>query len=154
MERTFVMVKSDGVQRRLVGEILGRFERKGLKIVGLKILRMPQAQAEDLYSVHKGRPFYDGLVKFITASPVVTMVLEGARAIQVVRTMLGKTFSYEAEPGTIRGDFGVSKGFNLIHGSDSPESAQREIPIFFAKGELVDWKSVDVEWVYEGPERE
>ena len=154
MERTFVMVKSDGVQRRLVGEILGRFERKGLKIVGLKILRMPQAQAENLYSVHKGKPFYDGLVKFITASPVVTMVLEGARAIQVVRTMLGKTFSYEAEPGTIRGDFGVSKGFNLIHGSDSPESAHREIPIFFAKGELVDWKSVDVEWVYEGPERE
>ncbi len=154
MERTFVMVKSDGVQRRLVGEILGRFERKGLKIVGLKILRMPPAQAEDLYSVHKGRPFYDGLVKFITASPVVTMVLEGTRAIQVVRTMLGKTFSYEAEPGTIRGDFGVSKGYNLIHGSDSPESAQREIPIFFQKNELVDWKSVDVEWVYEGPERE
>ena len=154
MERTFVMVKPDGVQRRLAGEIIARFERKGLKIVGLKLLKMPKAQAESLYSVHKGRPFYDGLMQFVTASPVIVMVLEGTRAIEIVRTMLGKTFSYEAAPGTIRGDFGASKGFNLIHGSDSAESAAREIPIFFPKGELVDYQSVDREWVYEGPERE
>jgi nucleoside-diphosphate kinase len=153
MERTFVMIKSDGVQRRLVGRILNRIEEKGLKLVGLKLISMRDTQAKDLYSVHQGRPFYDGLVKFITSSPVVVMAIEGAYAIKVVRTLLGATFGQEAAPGTIRGDYGTSKGFNLVHGSDSPESAQREIPIFFQAEELVSWSPNDLTWVYEEPER-
>ena len=153
MERTFVMIKPDGVQRRLVGRILNRIEEKGLKLMGLKLVSMKDAQAKDLYSVHQGRPFYDGLVKFVTSSPVVVMVIEGAYAIKVVRNLLGATFGHEAVPGTIRGDFATSKGFNLIHGSDSPESAQREIPIFFKAEDLVTWSPVDTNWVYEEPER-
>ena len=147
------MIKPDGVQRRLVGRIVNRIEEKGLKLVGLKLLQMSEKQAKELYSVHQGKPFYDGLVKFIISSPVTVMVIEGAYAIKVVRKLLGATFSYDAEPGTIRGDYGTSKGFNLTHGSDSPESAAREIPIFFGKDELVSWTPIDTMWVYEGPER-
>ncbi|MBI2900715.1 MAG: nucleoside-diphosphate kinase [Planctomycetes bacterium] len=153
MERTFVMIKPDGVQRRLVGRIVNRIEEKGLRVAGLKLLSMKESQATELYSVHKGKPFYDGLVKFVTSSPVVVMVIEGAYAIKVVRALLGATFGYDAAPGTIRGDFGTSKGFNLVHGSDSPESAQREIPIFFRPEEVVAWSPADANWVYEGPER-
>jgi nucleoside-diphosphate kinase len=153
MERTFVMIKPDGVQRRFVGRIVNRFEEKGLKLVGLKLLQMSKKQATTLYEVHKGKAFYEGLVRFVTASPVVVLVLEGAHAIKVVRKLLGATFSYDAEPGTIRGDFGTSKGYNLIHGSDSPESAAKEIPIFFDLAELADWEPVDNVWVYEEPER-
>lgn len=152
-ERSFVMLKPDAVQRRLVGRIVQRFEEKGLSIVGLKMIDMPRAKAEDLYSVHKGRPFYETLVAFVTASPVVVMAVEGNQAIAVVRKLLGATFGFNAEPGTIRGDFGSSKGFNLIHGSDSPESAARELPIFFAAGELVRIDRCDVGWVLEAPER-
>ncbi|MBI5355619.1 MAG: nucleoside-diphosphate kinase [Candidatus Aenigmarchaeota archaeon] len=153
MERTFVMVKPDGVQRRLAGRIIQRFEDKGLRIVGLKMIRMSHKQAEDLYSIHKGKPFYDTLVKFITSSPVVVMAIEGNQAVSVSRKLLGATFGFNAEPGTIRGDFGGSKGLNLIHGSDSPESAQREIPIFFSEGELAKYEHADIGWVYEEPER-
>ncbi len=153
MERTFVMVKPDGVQRRLVGRIVGRFEEKGLKLVGLKLISMSEEQARELYSVHKGKPFCDGLVRFVVSSPAVVMVIEGSYAIKVVRNLLGATFSYDAQPGTIRGDFGTSKGFNLVHGSDSVESADREIPIFFQETEFVAWNPVDTTWVYEGPER-
>ena len=152
-ERTFVMLKPDAVQRRLVGRILQRFEQKGLSIVGLKLIDMPRAKAEELYSVHKGRPFYGSLVDFVTASPVAVMAIEGNQAIAVVRKLLGATFGFNAEPGTIRGDFGLSKGFNLIHGSDSPESAARELPIFFAPGEFVKIERCDVGWVLEEPER-
>lgn len=152
-ERSFVMLKPDAVQRRLVGRILQRFEEKGLSIVGLKMIDMPRAKAEELYSVHKGRPFYETLVAFVTASPVVVMAIEGNQAIAVVRKLLGATFGFNAEPGTIRGDFGVSKGFNLIHGSDSPESAARELPIFFAAGELAKIDRCDLGWVLEAPER-
>lgn len=153
MERTFCMIKPDGVQRRLVGRIVSRVEEKGLRIVGLKLLQMSRARAEDLYSVHEGRPFYDTLVKFVTASPVVVMVIEGHQAVAVVRKLLGATFGFNAEPGTIRGDFGGSKGFNLIHGSDAPESARREIPLFFQKEDLVTYEHADHAWVYEEPER-
>ena len=153
MEKTFCMIKPDGVQRRLIGRIISRFEQKGLRLAGLKLIQMSQAQAENLYSVHKGRPFYDTLMKFVTASPVVVMVLDGNRAINVVRKLLGATFGFDAEPGTIRGDFGGSKGFNLIHGSDSPESAAREIPIFYSDSERVTYEHADIRWVYEEPER-
>jgi nucleoside-diphosphate kinase len=157
MERTFAMIKPDAVQRRLVGRILQRIEEKGLKIAGLKLLQMPKSKAEQLYAVHKGKPFFDGLVGFISSSPVVVMVLEGQEAIKIWRTLMGgvanKTSGREAENGSIRGDYGMSKGFNLVHGSDSPESVAREIPIFFGADELAGWKNLDNEWIYEGPER-
>ena len=153
MERSFCMIKPDGVQRRLVGRILSRFEDKGLRIAALKLIQMSQKQAAELYSVHKGRPFYETLMKFVTASPAVVMVIEGHQAIAVVRKLLGATFGFNAEPGTIRGDYGGSKGYNLIHGSDAMESAQREIPIFFEKSEIAGYEHVDMAWVYEEPER-
>lgn len=153
MERTFCMIKPDGVQRRLVGRILSRFEDKGLRIAGLKLLRPSPEQAERLYAIHKGKPFYDSLVRFVTSSPVVVMVIEGHQAVAVVRKLLGATFGFNAEPGTIRGDYGCSKGFNLIHGSDAVESAQREIPVFFQESELVRYEHADHVWVLEEPER-
>lgn len=153
MERTFVMIKPDGVQRRLIGQIVARFEMKGLTIRAMKLARMPLSSAENLYSVHKGKPFYHDLVRYITSSSVVMMVLEGYRAVTTARKLLGATFGYDAEPGTIRGDFGNSKGLNLIHGSDSPESAAREIPIFFTEAEIPEYASCDREWVNEPPER-
>lgn len=152
-ERTFVMLKPDAVQRRLVGAILQRFEQKGLSIVGLKLVAVTRARAEQLYSVHKGKPFYETLVGFVTSSPVVVMAVEGHQAVSVVRKLLGATFGFNAEPGTIRGDFGSSKGFNLIHGSDSPESVARELPLFFAEEELVAVDRCDLNWVLEEPER-
>ena len=153
MERSFSMIKPDGVQRRLIGRILQRFEDKGLRLAGLKLIQVSKKQAETLYSVHQGKPFYDGLVKFITSSPVVTLVIEGNQAIAVVRKLLGATFGFNAEPGSIRGDYGSSKGFNLVHGSDSVESANREIPIFFQDAELVKYEHADLAWVLEEPER-
>jgi nucleoside-diphosphate kinase len=152
-ERTFMMIKPDAVQRRLVGRILQRVEEKGLSVVGLKLIAMPRAKAEQLYSVHKGKPFYETLVGFITSSPVVVLAIEGHQAIAVVRKLLGATFGFNAEPGTIRGDFGSSKGLNLVHGSDSAESAARELPIFFAPEELVKIDRADVGWILEAPER-
>src|SRR2546425_11094406 len=128
MERTFSMIKPDGVQRRLIGRIVQRYEDKGLRLVGLKLLQMTSKQAESLYSIHKERPFYGTLVKFVTSSPVVVMVVEGNQAVAVVRKLLGATFGFNAEPGSIRGDYGCSKGFNLIHGSDAVEASAREIP--------------------------
>jgi nucleoside-diphosphate kinase len=153
MERTFSMIKPDGVQRRLIGRILQRFEDKGLRLVGMKLVQVDARKAEELYGIHKERPFYPSLVKFITASPLVALVLEGNQAVAVVRKLLGATFGFNAEPGSIRGDYGSSKGFNLVHGSDSAESAAREIPIFFGDGELVKYEHVDNVWVLEEPER-
>jgi nucleoside-diphosphate kinase len=153
MERSFSMIKPDGVQRRLVGRILQRIEDKGLRLAGLKLVRVSAAQAQALYSVHEGKPFYDTLVRFVTSSPVVVMAIEGHQAVAVVRKLLGATFGYAAEPGSIRGDFGCSKGFNLVHGSDSAESAAREIPIFFQDAELVRYEHADHAWVLEEPER-
>ena len=149
MERTFIILKPDAVQRGLIGEILTRFEKKGLVVVGLKFTRIAKGTAETHYEAHKARPFYPGLVAFMTSSPVVLVALEGNDAIAIARKMMGATFGSKAEPGTIRGDYGVSNAFNLIHGSDSPEAAQRELGLFFKPEELLDWKPDGLKWVYD-----
>ena len=149
MERTLIIFKPDAVQRGLCGEILTRFERKGLQIVGLKLMRIPRTLAETHYEPHRGKPFYEGLVRFMTSSPVVVLALAGKDAIAISRKMMGATFGSKAEPGTIRGDYGVSNSFNLIHGSDAPESAQREIGLFFKPEELVEWTPAVQPWVYD-----
>jgi len=149
MERTLIIFKPDAVQRNLCGQILDRFEKKGLQIVGMKFIRISQSLAETHYAPHKGKPFYDGLVKFMTSSPVVVLALEGKDAIGIARKLMGATFGSKAEPGTIRGDFGVSNSFNLVHGSDSAESAQRELGLFFKPEELVEWKPAIQGWVYD-----
>jgi len=149
MERTLIILKPDAVQRGLCGEIITRFERKGLQIVGMKAMRIPQQTAETHYAPHKGKPFYEGLVKFMTSSPVVVLALAGKDAIPISRKMMGATFGSKAEPGTIRGDYGVSNSFNLIHGSDSPEAAQKEIGLFFKPDELLDWQPTIQSWGYD-----
>jgi nucleoside-diphosphate kinase len=147
VERTLIIVKPEGVQRGLVGEVLGRFEAKGFKLVGLKLIHMTRELAERHYAEHQGKSFYDGLVRHITSSPVVVGVLEGPGAIAITRAMMGVTKPAEAAPGTIRGDLGLEVGLNIIHGSDGPEAAVREIALFFADGELVSYtRSVDP-WV-------
>ena len=148
MERTLIILKPDAVQRRLVGRLLQRFEDKGLAIAGMKFMRIPRDLAERHYAPHKGKPFYPGLITYITSGPVVVLVLEGERCIDIARTLMGKTFGYEAAPGTIRGDFGASRSFNLVHGSDSPESAAAEIALYFADRELVSYPIAGREWVY------
>jgi nucleoside-diphosphate kinase len=149
VEKTLIILKPDAVQRGLCGEILSRFERKGLQIVGMKMMRIGQQLAETHYEPHKGKPFYPGLVKFMTSSPVIVLALAGKGAIEISRKMMGATFGSKAEPGTIRGDYGVSNSFNLIHGSDSPESAQRELGLFFKSEELLDWTPASQGWVYD-----
>jgi nucleoside-diphosphate kinase len=149
MERTLIIFKPDAVQRGLCGQILTRFENKGLQIVGLKFMRISQQTAETHYAPHKGKGFYEGLVKFMTSSPVVVVALEGKNAIAIARKMVGATFGSNAEPGTIRGDFGVSNSFNLIHGSDSPEAAAKELKLFFKDDELIDWTPAIRTWVYD-----
>ena len=139
MERTFVMVKPDGVQRNLVGEVISRFEKRGLKLVGLKLMQISQELAAKHYGEHQGKPFYDELIGFITSGPVVAMVWEGLNAVSVVRNMMGKTNPAEAAPGTIRGDFALYMVNNVVHGSDSPDSATREINLFFTHEELLDY---------------
>jgi len=143
IERTLVLVKPDGVARRLVGEVISRIERKGLKIVALKMLKVSQEQAERHYAVHKGKPFYEPLLAFITSGPVVAMVVEGESAIDVVRNLMGPTSGLKAPAGTIRGDFSLSIQFNIVHGSDSPESAAYEIPIFFDDAEILKYELPD-----------
>ena len=150
MQRTLIIFKPDCVQRRLVGTILQRFDSKGLRIAALKLLQVERGLAESHYAEHKGKPFFEGLIKFITASPVVVGVLEGNEAITVVRTMLGATNGAAAAPGTIRGDFSISKQNNLIHGSDSPESAEREIAMWFQPEEVTTYKLAGEEWVEAG----
>jgi len=137
MERTLLLVKPDGVQRGLAGRILSRFEDKGLKLAALKIMRITPELAAQHYAPHVGKPFYQGLVQYMTSAPVVAAVIEGPRSIEVTRSLLGATFGWKAEPGTIRGDFSASTAFNLVHGSDSPESAEREIGLFFGPDEIV-----------------
>lgn len=149
MERTYVMIKPDGVQRGLVGEILAVFEKKGLKIVGLKMLRITSELAERHYGEHKGKPFYAPLVEYITSGPVVAMVLEGKDAVRTVREMMGATDPLKAAPGTIRATYGMDIGRNVIHGSDSPASAEREIGIFFRPEELVEYSRTLECWIYE-----
>ena len=142
------MIKPDGVQRGLIAEILGRFERKGLKLVGLKSVVPSQETAEAHYEVHKERPFYPGLIKFVTSGPVVCMAWSGKDAITVARTLIGSTNGREATPGTIRGDFGMDMGFNMIHGSDAAETAAFELGLWFPEG-LMEWDQTITTWVYE-----
>ncbi len=137
MNRTFAMVKPDGVQKGLVGEIISRFEKKGLKMVALKIMKITPELAEKHYGEHKGKPFFADLVNFITSGPVAAMVLEGENVIPTVRTMMGATNPQDAAPGTVRGDFALTIDENIIHGSDSPESAMREIGLFFKEEEML-----------------
>ena len=148
METTYVMVKPDGVQRGLIGEIIGRFERKGLKLVGLKSVVPSKETAESHYAVHSERPFYPGLIQFVTSGPVICMAWNGKDAIAVARTLIGATNGREAAPGTIRGDFGMDMGFNMIHGSDAAETAEFELGLWFPEG-LMDWEQTITSWVYE-----
>ena len=147
-ETTLVMLKPDAVQRRLIGRIVSRFEDKGLAIVGMKMIRVTRDQAEQHYAVHKGKSFYDPLLQFITSSPVLVMAVQGADAIAVCRKMMGATYGSKAEPGTIRGDFGVSNSFNLIHGSDRAETARHELELYFAKDELCEFDLAIEPWIY------
>lgn len=149
MERTFIAIKPDGVQRGLVGEILCRFEAKGFTLVGLKFMKVSRELAEQHYGVHREKPFFGGLVEFITSAPVAAMVWEGDGVIASARKMIGATNPLTAEPGTIRGDFGVNIGRNLIHGSDAVETAQSEIALWFKPEELVDWQPTVSTWIRE-----
>lgn len=149
LERTYVMVKPDGVQRNLVGEIITRFERKGYRIAGLKMLRITPEMAEKHYAEHVGKSFYPGLVEYITSGPVVAMVLEGKDVVAGARKMMGATNPAEAGPGTIRGDFGLDIGRNVIHGADSVDSAQREMAIYFTEAELLQYDKAVEAWLYE-----
>ena len=149
METTLVIIKPDGVQRGLVGEILGRFERKGLQIVGLKLAHLPKDLLERHYADHKARSFFAGLVAFMGSSPAVVLALRGLNAITVTRGLMGKTFGKDAAPGTIRGDLAISSSFNLVHGSDSPEAAARELGLFFQPGEVLDFPIGNRDWIYD-----
>lgn len=149
MERTLILVKPDGVQRGLTGEIIARFERRGLKMVGMKFMQMSQELAETHYGIHKERPFYQSLVAYITSGPIVAMVWEGNDAIAAARATMGATNPVAANPGTIRGDFGMEIGRNLVHGSDSPENAVKEVDLFFTAAELVAWSRSTDSWICE-----
>ena len=147
-ERTLIIIKPDGVQRHLTGEIISRFERKGLKLVAAKFMLISKALAQQHYAVWKDQPFFEGVVRYLSSSPVMVMVWEADGVIQTARKMMGATFGYEAEGGTIRGDFGCSKRYNLVHGSDSPESAEHEINLYFKPDEMIDYTFADEEWRY------
>jgi nucleoside-diphosphate kinase len=149
MERTLIIIKPDAVQRGLIGPIISRLERRGLRLAALRLLAITPELAARHYAIHKGKPFYDGLIEFITSGPVVAAVVEGRDAINIVRNTMGATNPADAEPGTIRGDFGLEIGRNLVHGSDGPETAAYEIPLFFNENEIVSyWRAVD-DWICE-----
>ena len=149
MEQTLIIIKPEGIQRSLIGTIITRLEQRGLKFIALKLMRITPELAEQHYGVHKGKPFYTGLVKHITSGPVVVGVVEGPKAISVVRTTMGATNAAEAIPGTIRGDYALEIGYNIIHGSDGPETATQEINLFFKPEELLSYTLVADQWVYE-----
>lgn len=152
LEQTFVALKPDAVQRGLIGVILQRFEQKGFKLVGLKLMTIPRSLAEQHYGEHAAKPFFGGLVDFITSGPVVAMVWQGENVVETVRKMMGATNPKDSAPGTIRGDFAVDLGRNIIHGSDSVDSAKREIGLFFTADELVsNWSRTTEGWMYENP---
>ncbi|MDP4083880.1 MAG: nucleoside-diphosphate kinase [Bacillota bacterium] len=148
MEKTFLMVKPDGVQRGLVSDIVARFERKGFQLVGAKLMRISEELASEHYAEHKERPFFGELVEFITSGPVFAMVWQGENVVTTARQMMGSTNPKDAAPGTIRGDFGLTLGKNVIHGSDSTASAEREISLFFKEAELVEYSRSINEWIY------
>ena len=148
-ETTLIILKPDAVQRGLMGAIISRFEAKGLQLCGAKLMQIPMSLAEQHYADHKGKPFYEGLVGFMTSSPVLVLALKGVGAIAICRSMMGATFGSKADAGTIRGDYGVSNSFNLIHGSDSAAAATRELALFFKDGEVLDWTRAAECWVYD-----
>lgn len=148
MEKSFLMVKPDGVQRNLIGEIVSKFERKGYKLVAAKLMNITEQLAEEHYGEHKDKPFFRELVDFITSGPVFAMVWEGENVISTARNMMGATNPQEADTGTIRGDYGATVGKNIIHGSDSPESAEREINLFFEENEILSYSKQDHSWIY------
>lgn len=147
MQRTLILLKPDAVQRRLVGEIIGRFERKGLRLAGLKLVQVSRELAEKHYAVHKGKPFYESLLSFLTSGPTVALVWEGREAVTVGRNLMGVTDGVKSPPGTIRGDFALSVQNNLVHGSDSPENAAIEIALWFKDEELVSFNPTDSNWI-------
>ena len=147
MERTLIIVKPEGVQRGLIGNVLARFEQRGLKLVGLKLIQITPELAEQHYGVHKGKPFYEPLLKFLVSGPTVALVWEGREAVQVARNLMGATDGTKAAPATIRGDFAISVQNNLVHGSDSPENAAQEIALWFKPDELLNYSLVDAAWV-------
>ena len=147
-ERTLIIIKPDGIQRHLAGEIIGRFEKKGFKLAAAKFMQISEELARQVYAVHQGKPFFEGLVKYLASAPALVTVWEAEGVIDMARKMMGATFGYDAQPGTIRGDFSSSRGYNLIHGSDSPESAQQEIKLFFKPDEIIDYKLADAGWLY------
>jgi nucleoside-diphosphate kinase len=149
MERTLVLIKPDAVQRGLIGQIISRLEQRGLKLVAMKFIQMDGDLAGRHYGIHQGKPFFDGLIAFITSAPVVAMVWQGENAVQVVRNTMGSTRPAESAPGTIRGDLGLTVGRNLVHGSDSLETAAQEVALFFGDDELVDWQRSGEEWIHE-----
>jgi len=150
MERTLILIKPDGMQRGISFEILSRFEKRGLRLAGLRLLQVSRELAEDHYSEHVGKPFFEGLVAYITSSPIIAAVFEGTDAVSAARSTMGQTKPVDAAPGTIRGDYGLEIGRNVVHGSDSPESAEREISIFFGDGaDMINWSRDVDSWVFE-----
>ena len=149
MEKTFVLVKPDGVQRSLIGEVIVRLERRGLKLIGAKFMQVSQELAERHYGIHKGKPFYEGLLNYITSAPVMAMVWEGPNAVAAVRQTMGATRPTEAAPGSVRHDFGLEIGRNLTHASDSIENGEKEVALWFKPEELVEWARVADRWVFE-----
>jgi len=146
-ERTLIIVKPDGVQRHLIGEIILRFERRGFKLVAAKFMKVSKPLAKKHYSVHKDKPFYESLIQYLSSAPIMAMVWEADEVIATARKMIGRTFCYDARPGTIRGDLGCSNGYNLVHGSDAPASAEYEIPLFFSPEEILSYHVSDEDWV-------
>lgn len=149
MERTLIIIKPDGVERSLVGQIITRFEQRGLKIVGMKLMQVPDTLARQHYAEHDGKPFFEGLIEYITASPVVVLALEGPDAVLAARNTIGATKPKEAAPGSIRGDFGLMVGRNLVHGSDSPENGVKELALWFNAGELISYERAVEPWILE-----
>ena len=147
-ERTLIIIKPDGIQRHLAGKIIGRFEKKGFKLAAVKFMQIPEDLARQHYAVHQGKSFFEGVVKYLASAPSLIMVWEAEGVIEMARKMMGATFGYEERPGTIRGDFSSSRGYNLIHGSDSPESAQLEIGLFFGPEEIINYQLADAHWLY------
>jgi len=152
METTLIILKPDAIQRGLSGSILGRLEQKGFQVVGAKMMKITQDLANRHYAAHREKPFFAGLVRFMTSSPVIVLAVRGANAVAVCRKMMGATFGSKAEPGTIRGDYGISNSFNLIHGSDSPEAAQHELSLFFKANELFEYPLGNRNWIYDEDE--
>jgi nucleoside-diphosphate kinase len=154
IERTFIMIKPDGIQRGLIGEIIARFERRGMKIVGMKFVYPSKEMAEKQYEIHRGKSFYEGLIDYITSGPILAIILEGEAIIEQVRKMVGETDPKRASPGTIRGDYAQQIGRNIIHASDSKETAEFEIKLWFDRDEIVDYEKIEEKWLFEPQERE